>query len=367
MGFKCGIIGLPNVGKSTIFNALTQAQVAAHNYPFCTIEPNVGIVHVPDSRILELAKIVNPEKIIPNVMEFVDIAGIVKGASKGEGLGNKFLAHIREVDAIAHVVRCFTASDVVHVEGKIDPASDIEVINTELILADLGTVEKAVDKGQKASKSGDKLAISEHDILTRLKAHLNKGELARTFLNANNSDDNVSNCIKHLHLLTAKPILYVANVDESGFSNNEYLNKVQAIADKEGAMVVPICASVEQEISLLSDKDKADFLSGFGLAEPGLDRFIRAGYQLLGLKTFFTAGVKEIRAWTIQQGTSAPKAAGVIHSDFEVGFICAEVISYDDFVQYRGEQGSKEAGKMRLEGKTYIVNDGDVMHFRFNV
>lgn len=367
MGFKCGIIGLPNVGKSTTFNALTQAAVAAANYPFCTIEPNVGMVAVPDERLQELAKIVKPQNILPTVVEFVDIAGLVKGAAEGEGLGNQFLAHIREVQAIAHVVRCFEDTDVIHVSGKIDPVSDIEIINTELILADLNAVEKAVDKAQKAARSGDKQAVADLKILEQLHAHMDKGQPARTFLQSYQQEEHFQALVKQLFLLTAKPILYLANVDENGFTNNPYLEQVEKIALAEGAQLVPVCAKIEMEIAALNDADKAEFLQSLSLKEPGLNRLIRAGYILLGLQTYFTAGVKEVRAWTIPQNTKAPQAAGVIHSDFEHGFIRAEVISYADFIKYRGESGAKDAGKLRLEGKNYIVQDGDVVHFRFNV
>ena len=369
MGFKCGIIGLPNVGKSTTFNALTQAKVAASNYPFCTIEPNVGIVPVPDARLYELAKIVNPKQIVPAVVEFVDIAGLVEGAAEGEGLGNQFLAHIREVQAIAHVVRCFENPDIAHVSGAINPKRDIEIINTELALADLSTLDKALDKANKAAKSADKQAIFEQQAITKIRDLLNQGNAVRTLLTEANlrQDEKFCELVKNLHLLTAKPVLYIANVDEQGFKNNPYLDQVNEIVRTENAQVVPICAAIEAEIAELNDSDKQAFLQSLGLEEPGLDRLIHAGFKLLGLQTFFTAGPKEVRAWTIPQNATAPKAAGVIHSDFEAGFIRAEVIAYADYIQYQGELGARDAGKLRLEGKNYIVQDGDVMHFRFNV
>ncbi len=363
MGIKCGIVGLPNVGKSTLFNALTRAQIAAENYPFCTIDPNVGVVGVPDPRLAELAVIVKPERILPAAVEFVDIAGLVAGASKGEGLGNKFLAHIRETDAIAHVVRCFVNDDIVHVSGKVDPISDIDVIDTELGLADLASVEKAADRAAKLAKTGDKEALRTRDLLQRLREHLNNGQPARSMeLTADDRAD-----LRDLHLLTLKPIMYVANVNESGFTNNPQLDAVQARASKEGAVVVAVCAAMEAEIAQLEDDERAEFLKDLGLDEPGLDRVIRGAYQLLGLQTYFTAGVKEVRAWTIRAGSTAPQAAGVIHTDFEHGFIRAEVIGYADYIACKGEAGAKEAGKLRLEGKEYIVREGDVMHFRFNV
>jgi GTP-binding protein YchF len=364
MGIKCGIVGLPNVGKSTLFNALTAAEIPAENYPFCTIDPNVGVVTVPDPKLDAIAAIVKPEKLVPTVVEFVDIAGLVEGASQGQGLGNQFLAHIRETHAIAHLVRCFKNDDVIHVAGKIDPLHDIEVIDTELMLADLESVQKAHQRAERAAKTNEKTAVARRDALQRLLDALENGRPARTVT----FDDRESlELMKELHLITAKPVMYIANVAEDATADNPLVAPVRRLAEQQGAELVVISCALEAELAQLTEKDRAEFLESLGLTEPGLNRVIRAAYKLLGLKTFYTAGPKECRAWTVRREAMAPEAAGAIHSDFERGFIRAEVIGYDAFIARRGESGARDAGELRLEGKTYVVQEGDVIHFRFNV